>query len=218
MRSSVNSRGCSTGRMAAFSAGSPKRVEADGRQHGVALHRAVAHDEVAEGVVAHVAHVGRPRSGTGTSTARSTGPGIVVVDLVGARVAPALLPLGLDDPRVVAVGRHPRIVVTAPRLPRTGCLGRRRSACLMGAPACGRVHLPLGAIAQLVERFHGMEEVRSSILLSSTRSSPSTRWSRRSDCSGVGGGPGQAGHVAPQPLELVERRVSSRNTCTTKSP
>jgi hypothetical protein len=27
---------------------------------------------------------------------------------------------------------------------------------------------PIGAIAQLVERFHGMEEVRSSILLSST--------------------------------------------------
>jgi hypothetical protein len=29
--------------------------------------------------------------------------------------------------------------------------------------------VPFGAIAQLVERFHGMEEVRSSILLSSTR-------------------------------------------------
>jgi hypothetical protein len=28
--------------------------------------------------------------------------------------------------------------------------------------------VPFGAIAQLVERFHGMEEVRSSILLSST--------------------------------------------------
>src|SRR5687768_13807965 len=32
--------------------------------------------------------------------------------------------------------------------------------------------LPFGAIAQLVERFHGMEEVWSSILHSSTRSEP----------------------------------------------
>ena len=32
-----------------------------------------------------------------------------------------------------------------------------------------KVTLPYGAIAQLVERFHGMEEVRSSILLSSTK-------------------------------------------------
>ena len=32
----------------------------------------------------------------------------------------------------------------------------------------GNVNDPYGAIAQLVERFHGMEEVRSSILLSST--------------------------------------------------
>ena len=29
-------------------------------------------------------------------------------------------------------------------------------------------YVPHGALAQLVERFHGMEEVRSSILLSST--------------------------------------------------
>ena len=34
--------------------------------------------------------------------------------------------------------------------------------------AAGTVPTPFGAIAQLVERFHGMEEVRGSIPLSST--------------------------------------------------
>ncbi len=34
--------------------------------------------------------------------------------------------------------------------------------------AAGTVRNPFGAIAQLVERFHGMEEVRGSIPLSST--------------------------------------------------
>ena len=44
-----------------------------------------------------------------------------------------------------------------------GCRGggARRSACYHPPPQ-------LGAIAQLVERFHGMEEVRGSIPLSST--------------------------------------------------
>src|SRR6478735_5514587 len=47
--------------------------------------------------------------------------------------------------------------------------------------AAGRVNDSYGAIAQLVERFHGMEEVRSSILLSSTTGStcegPVSDWS-----------------------------------------
>ena len=43
--------------------------------------------------------------------------------------------------------------------------------------AAGTVRNPFGAIAQLVERFHGMEEVRGSIPLSSTpkRQMPVTR-------------------------------------------
>ena len=38
----------------------------------------------------------------------------------------------------------------------------------MAAAALAKVTAPYGAIAQLVERFHGMEEVRGSIPLSST--------------------------------------------------
>ena len=38
---------------------------------------------------------------------------------------------------------------------------------------------PLGAIAQLVERFHGMEEVRGSIPLSSTQNRRSEAYSGR---------------------------------------
>ena len=40
--------------------GQPEAVEAHRRQHAVALHRAVADDQVAERVVADVAHVRRP--------------------------------------------------------------------------------------------------------------------------------------------------------------
>jgi hypothetical protein len=42
------------------------------------------------------------------------------------------------------------------------------AALVLGVPARYRSLTRKGAIAQLVERFHGMEEARSSILLSST--------------------------------------------------
>src|SRR5690606_10585223 len=71
---------------------------------------------------------------------------------------------------------------------------------------CDRVHTPLGAIAQLVERFNGIEEVRSSILLSSTpRPGPLRPGLVASGLDGAGRvGPVDAGHVGPQALELVE--------------
>src|SRR3546814_17705422 len=64
----------------------------------------------------------------------------------------------------------------------------------------------LGAIAQLVERFHGMEEVRSSILLSSTSRPAARRAVSRSAAarSGCRVRPVDPGHVLPQPLEVVE--------------
>ena len=55
MRSSVNRRGCSPVLMAAFSAGRPKLSKPIGDSTRVAAHGAVAGEQVAEGVVAHVA-------------------------------------------------------------------------------------------------------------------------------------------------------------------
>ena len=49
-----------------------ERVPAHGLQHVVALHAHEAREHVADGVVAHVAHVQPARSGTGTSTGSST--------------------------------------------------------------------------------------------------------------------------------------------------
>ncbi len=51
-----------------------ERVEAEGREHGIALHGPVPDQKVAEGVVPDVALVGRARSGRGTCTGR-TEPG-----------------------------------------------------------------------------------------------------------------------------------------------
>src|SRR3546814_20609614 len=64
----------------------------------------------------------------------------------------------------------------------------------------------LGAIAQLVERFHGTEEVRSSILLSSTSRPAARRAVSRSAAarSGCRVRPVDPGNVLPQPLEVVE--------------
>ncbi len=84
MRSSVNGRGCSPVLMAAFSAGRPKQSNPIGRQHRVAVHGAVADDQVAEGVVAHVAHVGRPRRVGVHAQHVVVRARVVVVDLVGA--------------------------------------------------------------------------------------------------------------------------------------
>lgn len=63
--------------------------------------------------------------------------------------------------RLLAFGLTARIAILAKRCGRPDGLGK--------------IKAPLGAIAQLVERFHGMEEVRSSILLSSTQETPGQR-------------------------------------------
>ena len=103
----------------------PEAVEADGREDGLAVHRPVADQQVPEGVVAHVAHVGRPaRVGV---HAQDVGlrAGVVVVDLVGPLVPPTGLPAGLDLRRLVRLA----LVVHAAdrtdgRQPLTGGFGR----------------------------------------------------------------------------------------------
>ena len=69
--------------------------------------------------------------------------------------------------------RGPATSVAARERITAASLGHDAAAVKMVAGRCrpGRSPLrwsPLGAIAQLVERFHGMEEVRGSIPLSST--------------------------------------------------
>ena len=88
--------------------GQAEGVEAEGGQHGVALHPAVAHDQVAEGVVAHVAHV-RPPARVGVHRQHVVlGLRIPRIDLVGPLRGPPLLPLPLDGLRVVALGHCPK--------------------------------------------------------------------------------------------------------------
>ena len=71
-------------------------VEAERGEHALALHGLVADGQVTEGVVAHVALVGGPGR-VGVHAQRVVlRPGVVVVDLVGALLLPAALPLPLD--------------------------------------------------------------------------------------------------------------------------
>ena len=106
MRASVKGRGWLPLLMAAFSAGRPKESKPIGREHGVAVHGAVADDQVAEGVVAHVTLVGRPARVRVHAQHVERGPGVVVLDLVGAASVPAVLPLALDLLDVVRLGCH----------------------------------------------------------------------------------------------------------------
>src|SRR4051794_37930649 len=91
--------------------------------------------------------------------------------------------------------------------------------------AASRVNDPYGAIAQLVERFHGMEEVRSSILLSSTTGSPGEGRVPDGSLAGFGAGAGRSrsptpcgggGGAGPE-LPAVEpaNPLTSRGSCTT---
>ena len=101
----------------------PEAVEAHRRQHGVAVHRAVADVEVAEGVVADVAHVRRTARVRVHAQRVPVGAGVVVVDLVGAVLGPVGLPLLLDHLGVVAVSHRPDIV-----------RGGRRTPCARSRP------------------------------------------------------------------------------------
>ena len=101
MRASVKIRGWVPVLMAAFSAGQPEGVEPERGEHGVAQHGAVADQQVTEGVVADVAHVGRAGR-VGVHGEHVPGrAGVVGVHLVGALVGPAPLPLLLDFDDVV---------------------------------------------------------------------------------------------------------------------
>ncbi len=86
----------------------PEAVEAEGAQDGVALHGLVANEKVAEGVVAHVTHVRRAARVRVHAEDVERRPGIVVVDLVGAFVLPAGLPLALGRLDVVGLGHGRR--------------------------------------------------------------------------------------------------------------
>ena len=137
--------------------GQAEAVETHRRQDGVALHGAVARQQVAEGVVAHVTHVRRARRVGVHAQHVVPVARVVVVDLVGALVTPVRLPTRLDQLRVVGrrhlVG-HPWIVPTPAGPPRTGNALPRR----FHSPTARRygVH-PCGAVAQLARAlpWHG---------------------------------------------------------------
>ena len=120
-----------------------ERVEAERGQDRVPEHGAVADQQVAEGVVAHVAHVGRTRR---VRVHREDVPGrarVVGVHLIGALVAPATLPLLLDPDDVVGPchgGRSYR----AQHAPPAGTGHRARPGLPAGDPVDRR---PTGASA-----------------------------------------------------------------------
>jgi hypothetical protein len=101
----------------------PEGVEAERGEHGLALHGAVPDQQVAEGVVADVPHVGRTRRvGVHGEHVRRR-PGIVGIDLVGALVSPALLPLLLDLDDVVGPCHGSRWYRAPAHLPVAGAAG-----------------------------------------------------------------------------------------------
>ena len=82
--------------------GQAERVPAHGVQHVKAPHPLVAGHHVADGVVAHVAHVDAP-GGVGEHLQHVIfGPGRVLGGIEQMGVLPALLPLGLHPARFVA--------------------------------------------------------------------------------------------------------------------
>ena len=99
-------------------------VEPDGRKHAVALHRSVAHQQVADGVVAHMPHV-CPPAGIGIHGEHIVGRArVVVVYLVVALLTPSLLPFPLYGLRIRRVGIGLRIGL-CPRLLRLSFLCHR---------------------------------------------------------------------------------------------
>ena len=87
----------------------PEGVEPDGAEDALALHGLVANDQVTEGVVAHVALVGRP-GGVGVhAQGVELLAGVVVVDLVRAVVVPVALPLALHRFDVVGACHATRV-------------------------------------------------------------------------------------------------------------
>ena len=162
--------------------GQPEAVEAHRRQHRLALHGAVAGEEVAEGVVADVAHVRRTGGVRVHAQHVAARAGVVVVDFVGAALTPVRLPARFDLLGAVGVDRRR---VGGARGAGAGSFGhgrqttdgteaarnRRRTVVVRSIrdTRAGRLQCrPHGAVAQLGERFHGMEEVVGSIPIGST--------------------------------------------------
>ena len=130
-----------------------ERVEAEGGQDGVALHRAMPYEHVTEGVVADVALMGRPAR-VGVHAQHVVGrPRIVEIDPVGAVLVPAPLPALLDLAKVVCL-HATRLVGLRGEL--RWVRGSERSGRLWS----DRVRASLGGVAQLVERLTGSQEVR----------------------------------------------------------
>ncbi len=116
------------------------------------------------------------RSGTGASGVGSAGVGVIAA----ARPSPARArPPSRSRPPAPSQPQSPRR--TSPPVPRwTGkdLVDHRGDRVMFSVSPRGRPRErsggQQGAIAQLVERLHGMQEVRSSILLSSTAARQST--------------------------------------------
>ena len=101
MFSRVHFSGWTPRLMAAFSAGRPEGVPADGVQDVEAAHALVARDHVGDAVVADVADVDVARRVGQHLQAVELGPRRVLRDLEGAGLGPALLPARLDLVEVV---------------------------------------------------------------------------------------------------------------------
>ena len=108
-------------------------VETQWRQDGKALHGAVTHEQVPEGVVPDVALVGGPaRVGVHAQDVLRRAR-VVGVDLVDVAVSPALLPLQLDFLDVIGP-RHPWILRTTGT---TDGASRPRSVAITVPPTAG---------------------------------------------------------------------------------
>ena len=145
-------------------------VEAERREHGVALHGAVAHQEVAEGVVADVALVGRAaRVGVHAQDVLRRA-GVVGVDLVEAARRPSAAatsarPPGRRRPAPFSDSREPDTAPwPPPSFPGAHC-GLTNHSDQAGTRGSGQAGLVTwrrrpGGVAQLVERLTGSQEVR----------------------------------------------------------
>ncbi len=114
-----------------------ERVPPHGRQHPEALHRLVAAEDVAEGVVPDVAHVDRPRRIRVHAQVVELRARIALVDLVRAALVPDPLPLGLDGLDVVALA-HRRGSLPAPPTSPDAICGQRGPGPGGGAANLGR--------------------------------------------------------------------------------
>ena len=154
-----------------------ERVESDGAEHALALHRLVPDRQVTERVVADMSLVGRT-GWIGVHAQRvELRAGVVVLYLVGALVVPVALPFALHRADVVRACHDTR-VGDAPARPSLlpdqsgvsgegGRVGAGRAGAVASAgggrgvrPSADSVARAAGGVAQLVERLTGSQEVR----------------------------------------------------------